>query len=116
MIDILNFSKYLASFLFFILIVLGGSEARRSPGVILFVGGCLVFIGFPLLFYSLRTMERYKKIMDYEPVEFWKKTRNGKETREILTSLNVLGLGCFLSGLILILTVIFKIQIIPVLL
>lgn len=114
MIDILLFSKYLASFFFFILVVLGSLEARNSPVGILLFGVLLSLIGFPLIVYVYKTIKKYSNVFDYEPTLYWNKNRNGKEVREILVSLNTIGLGCFFSGLVLISVVIFKIQIIPI--
>ncbi len=114
MIDILNFSKYFASFFFFVLVVLGSFEARNSPVGILLLGVLLSLIGLPLVIYVYKTIKKYSNVFDYERTLYWNKDRNGKEVREILVSLNTIGLGCFLSGLVLISVVIFKIQIIPI--
>jgi hypothetical protein len=114
MIDLLNFFKYIANFFFFALVVLGSSRVRQSPNEVILLAICLIIFGVPLAVNGFRKMEKYREIFDYEPVPFWNKTRNGKQAREALMSVSVIGLGCTLAGLVLVTVVVFKIQIIPV--
>ncbi|SRR5258708_39730175 len=76
--------RRLSGFLFLAVIIVGSVEAKRLPFAILVMGTCLIAAGLPTAIYGFRTLERYKNVFDYEPAEFWGKTRNGGEAREVL--------------------------------
>jgi len=102
----------LTSFLFVATIIFGSREGPRIPGIILAIAICLFAAGVPLSIYAFRTMDRYKNVFDYEPAEFWGRTRNGKQARETLTIISTAGLWCIFSGIALLLVVLLNIKVI----
>jgi hypothetical protein len=106
--------RRLTGFLFLAAIILGSMAAPNSPAAILIIAICLIAAGIPLSVYAFRTMEGYKNVFDYEPAEFWGRTRNGKEARETLMGLSTTGLWCVFSGIALLLIVLLKIRVVLV--
>lgn len=99
--------RRLANFLFFSLIAFGVWGAQKNPTPVLILSIALILLGVPLFIYGFINIERYKDVFDYEPAIFWGKMRNGKEAREVLGTINVIGLWGFLAGAVLLLTVFF---------
>ena len=104
--------RMLTSFLFITVLILGSLEAPRAPLAILVIAIGLFGIGIPLSIYALRAMERFKDVFDYEPCEFWGRTRNGKGGRETLMTLSTAGLWCAFSGIALLLVVLLNLRVI----
>jgi len=100
---ILDAIRRLGGFLFICLMLIGIFLLKKAPWLSLGMAALMLVGGVFLLVYGLKTMQRYKDVFDYMPTEFRGKPRNGKQVRDYLMGLNVIGLWCALAGLALLL-------------
>jgi hypothetical protein len=97
--------RRLAGVLFLSALVLGITLGREHRLTTMAISIGLILGGIPAFAYGLVSMRKYKEVFDYEPTVFWGKQSNGKNARDILTTFNVVGIWCTLTGIALLFVV-----------
>jgi hypothetical protein len=92
--------RALSSFLFIASLIFGYNAVDRHPILLLGLSLLMIPAGLASLIYSLVQLKRLHPIYDYMPIVLWGRTMNGKKIREILTTINVIGLWILLMVLI----------------